>query len=331
MNPLVTSYVSSTQLTATIPTANLATSGEATVTVATPEPGGGITSPIFFTVYPANSPLVPSSTSLSFLNVTEGNSSPGQTITLSNFGTATLSIASIAATGDFTETNTCGTTLPANGSCQISVIFTPTGAGQRTGSLAITNSTVVNPLAIILSGRGVPPVTIGAASGGSTSATVSSGGDGTYNLSLVGSTDFNGTVTLTCSGAPANASCTINPTTLNLTPGRAANFTVTVRTAAPQAAFLVQDSTIRLAGFGVGLLFTLPLFFFQFRRRIHLVSLRLAATCVLLTVAGCAGNGNGSGPTSTNSSATPAGTYTLTVTASTGSQTTTQKLMLIVQ
>ena len=37
-----------------------------------------------------------------------GTSSSAQSVTLSNTGSATLSIASITVSGDFSQTNTCG-------------------------------------------------------------------------------------------------------------------------------------------------------------------------------------------------------------------------------
>ena len=55
--PLVTTYVSATELTATIPAANLTTAGTANVTVTSPAPGGGTSDPQVFTIEAA--PVVP--------------------------------------------------------------------------------------------------------------------------------------------------------------------------------------------------------------------------------------------------------------------------------
>src|SRR5205823_896534 len=73
-----------------------------------------------------------SPTSLNFGNQNVGTTSAPQTVTLSNIGTATLSITSIGIengdySSDFAETNNCGTSLAAGASCAINVTFTPPG------------------------------------------------------------------------------------------------------------------------------------------------------------------------------------------------------------
>ncbi len=67
--------------------------------------------------------------------------SPPQTVTLANTGTAELTIAGIAITGDFSQTNNCPSIVAAGGSCTINVSFTPTATGARTGKLTITDNT----------------------------------------------------------------------------------------------------------------------------------------------------------------------------------------------
>jgi hypothetical protein len=49
--------------------------------------------------------------SLTFAGVSVGSTSTAQTVTLSNYGTGALSISSIAASGDFPESNACGPSL----------------------------------------------------------------------------------------------------------------------------------------------------------------------------------------------------------------------------
>src|SRR5207253_376802 len=85
-------------------------------------------------ISPANAPaasLHPAS--LLFGNLFVHTTSASQTITLSDMGTAPLSISQIAITGansgDFAQTNTCGTSLTGAGSCTITVAFTPTATG----------------------------------------------------------------------------------------------------------------------------------------------------------------------------------------------------------
>jgi hypothetical protein len=48
--PLSTTFVSSSQLTATVPASNIAKASTASITVSSPSPGGGISNPLFFSV-----------------------------------------------------------------------------------------------------------------------------------------------------------------------------------------------------------------------------------------------------------------------------------------
>jgi len=160
-----------------------------------------------------------SASSVSFGNIAQGASSSAQAITLTNTGTAVLSISGIAASGDFSQTNTCGGTLAANTTCQVSIVFTPTAIRQRTGTLTVSDNATGSPQTVPLSGTGVQPLSLGFGTGGSTTTTVASGQAATYNLSLSGSPGFSGTVGLSCSGAPQNATCSIVPSTVTL-PGR---------------------------------------------------------------------------------------------------------------
>jgi hypothetical protein len=99
--------------------------------------------------------------SLSFANQLIGTSSTANPVTLSNTGNASLSLTSIAITGtnigDFSQTNTCGTSLAAGANCTISVTFTPTTQGTRGATLAITDNAPGGPQTVSLSGAGVPP------------------------------------------------------------------------------------------------------------------------------------------------------------------------------
>jgi hypothetical protein len=83
--------------------------------------------------------------------------SPAQTVTLKNSGTTAVSITSVAISGDFTKTGTCGTSLGAGKSCIENVYFTPTAAGTRTGALSFTLSSGV--VAVALTGTGVSTAT----------------------------------------------------------------------------------------------------------------------------------------------------------------------------
>jgi len=81
-----------------------------------------------------------------------GTSSGGQTNTLTNGGTVALSITSIVAAGDFTQTNDCGASLAAGTSCSITVTFTPTARGPRPGTLTVTDNAADSPQVATLGG-----------------------------------------------------------------------------------------------------------------------------------------------------------------------------------
>lgn len=79
-------------------------------------------------------------------------------VTLTNTGTAVLSMAKIAVSGDFTEDNSCGTAVSPSGTCTIAVRFRPTQCGDATGSLTIPDNAPNSPQLVLLSGTGRAPV-----------------------------------------------------------------------------------------------------------------------------------------------------------------------------
>jgi hypothetical protein len=83
-----------------------------------------------------------------------GTNSPSQPATLTNTGTVTVSITSIAVSGPYSQTNNCGSSLSANASCTINVVFTPTKAGTQTGTLTVTDDASNSPQLSALSGMG---------------------------------------------------------------------------------------------------------------------------------------------------------------------------------
>ncbi|SRR6266496_1143738 len=95
-----------------------------------------------------------SATSVS-LSATLGTTSAPQSLTFSNYGTATLNIASIAASANFDETDNCSGNLVSGSSCTITVTFTPTLTGSVNGSLTVTDNAPGSPQMVSLSGTGV--------------------------------------------------------------------------------------------------------------------------------------------------------------------------------
>lgn len=111
-------------------------------------------------------PAVPvaqlSPASLSY-SQTVGSSSAAQTLTLSNSGSAALTISAITISGAaaseyrITTGSSCsaGASVAAGSSCSLGVVFTPSGTGARSASLAIThNDSAHSPSSASLNGNG---------------------------------------------------------------------------------------------------------------------------------------------------------------------------------
>jgi hypothetical protein len=104
-------------------------------------------------------PLKFTPASVNFGTVKVGTTSTGKSVTVANVGTTTLTITSVAIggtnPGDFAITgNTCGSSLTAGATCKITVIFTPTATGTRSGNVTIKDSDPVSSQKILLSGTG---------------------------------------------------------------------------------------------------------------------------------------------------------------------------------
>jgi dienelactone hydrolase len=108
--------------------------------------------------------------------VLHARSSP-RSVALTNTGTAALSITSITITGtnstDFSQTNTCNSSVSAGMTCAITATFTPTVRGLRSASISIADSSSDSPQRVTLSGTGF---TIRAASVESVRSALAGGG-----------------------------------------------------------------------------------------------------------------------------------------------------------
>jgi hypothetical protein len=104
---------------------------------------------------PTGSPAVSlSATALTFALQTVNSSSAPLNVTLSNVGTGTLNFTSISTSGNFSQSNTCGSSLAAGANCNIAITFTPLAANILNGTVTITDNAPGNPEAITLTGSG---------------------------------------------------------------------------------------------------------------------------------------------------------------------------------
>jgi sugar lactone lactonase YvrE len=105
-----------------------------------------------------------SATMLAFGPQQVQTASAPQQVTLTNSGSAALTITNIAVAGRnssaFVFPNPCGTSLAPGANCAISGQLTPAAAGPMAATLSITDNASGSPQMIGLSGLGVYPVTV---------------------------------------------------------------------------------------------------------------------------------------------------------------------------
>ena len=151
-------------------------------------------------------PVVSLSTpSLSFGSQPTSMRSAAQTETITNTGTANLAISTVTISGtnasDFAKSaDTCtGATVIPNGTCTVSVTFTPSATGSRSASLNFTDNASNSPQTVSLSGTGTAVLVITASSGsmtyGGTAPTIAPSYSGFVN----GDSPASLTTTPTCS------------------------------------------------------------------------------------------------------------------------------------
>jgi sugar lactone lactonase YvrE len=287
-----------------------------------------------------------SSASLTFAAQGVGSLSAAQTVTLTNNGNATLSITSIAITGasasDFSQTNTCGVSVAVGANCAINVSFKPTASGMLAASVTITDDAANSPQNISISGTAtdfsfnVPQA----------SATVTAGQTASFSFQL-SATGAQQTVSLTCGGAPQEATCMV-PSTVKVTPGTAATVNVSVSTTGrslllprvpvyrntpknwPALLSLVALLLLLLRSWTKRTIFVLRQMALP---KATYLKMTLQAVLLLASIAffqGCGGGGSSTTPPPGNNG-TPAGTSTLTVTATSNGESHSTLLTLTVQ
>jgi hypothetical protein len=92
--------------------------------------------------------------SLNFAPIPIQTTSPYQSVTLTNTGSADLQIGQITITGAFLQQNGCPAALSANQTCTIQVAFAPTSSGPSGGTLTVLANVAGGQLTASLSGQG---------------------------------------------------------------------------------------------------------------------------------------------------------------------------------
>ncbi|HTR23592.1 MAG TPA: choice-of-anchor D domain-containing protein [Terriglobales bacterium] len=221
-------FVSSTKLTVQINASDIATAGAFQVAVGNFPSGASCAAYVpttFYVLIASGGTASVNVKSLAFGKLAAGTSSSSKPVKLSNSGSGPLSIGSIVASGEFSQTNDCGNSLAAGGTCTVNVTFTPTSLGSFTGALTFTDSASTSPQLVKLTGTGEAPLTFNPTSltfastavGSSSTATitVTNGQSSSMTLSSAASADYTVTGGTCGSSLAGGASCTI---TITFTP-----------------------------------------------------------------------------------------------------------------
>ncbi len=273
----------------------------------------------------------PSVTTISFGNQQEAVMSSPRGMTVTNNGNLGLTISAVSVNGanasDFAIGGTsCGTTVPVNSTCLVSVTFTPSTTAAESASLEFADNAAGTPQSVALTGTGTS-FSIGLAPGGSATATVTAGSPANYNLQATAISGFKGTVALSCAGAPPDSTCVPSQASVAPNGSTVASFSVQVTTTAssivppgvgrqwrPFDSLRILPMVLVLA-----LASALLAFAFRFRgaaarrRRAYVFTVPLGFLLAIM-LSSCGGGGGGSTGPPPPSGGTPAGNYALTIT-----------------
>jgi Abnormal spindle-like microcephaly-assoc'd, ASPM-SPD-2-Hydin/Right handed beta helix region len=256
--------------------------------------------------------------SLSFSPQLLGSAGTSQQVKLSNSGTGSLSVSGITATGDFSQTNNCGSSLAASVACSISVTFQPTAGGNRTGNLSVSDNANGSPHSVSLTGIGQDF----SLSASSSSASVNAGNTASFALAVSPDGGFNRLISVTCSGAPAASTCTVTPSSVTPDGSTVASVSVSITTTArsfviPGIRTFPPSAELRIFLFVSALAVFVVL---RSRQRRRLAFGFSSAVLLVALASGCAGVASKVSPPPPGPGVgTPAGTYTLTLTGTSGS------------
>ncbi len=190
-----------------------------------------------------------------------GFNSPPQTFTFTNNSSFAAAVNVLNASGDFSVTANNCSTVPAAGSCQITVVFKPTAVGPRTGTLTVGSGGTT--LTSALTGTGIADLAVNVTSltfgnvdvGASVTQTVAvtNTAPGAVPLPPLAATgDFRVSATTCGATLAAGATCTFSVTFTPTTIGpRTGTLTPTSTTAA------YATSSTALSGNGIDFTLTL--------------------------------------------------------------------------
>jgi hypothetical protein len=268
------------------------------------------------------------------LTVTPNAVAQGVPVTLTSLITQSVGTAVISGSVSFYSNGALlGASAIANGTATLTTMALPPGSDtvlatysgdqkhNQSSASAVVTVTAASPMFAMTAS----PATLSLAQGAT----------GSVALTLAANGTFNGAITFTCSGMPAESTCTFTPSSLTLSTNQTGNVAVIVATTQKNNQYEASNHAreprpwVKVAG-SVSLA-GLMLFVIPRRRRLYnrASALLLAVISIGLLVSISILSGCGSG-SSNKYPGTPAGTSTITVTATSGSITQTQTIALTV-
>jgi YVTN family beta-propeller protein len=213
------------------------------------------------------------------------------------------------------------TTQTTNGSHTITAVATDSAGTAASFSVTVTVSNSNTDFAwSVLTAS--PPVAAGATA--------------TYLLNLTSAATFSGTVSLTCSGAPATAVCSVLPVSSSISANSTVPVTVKVATVGPSASVAQPKGRHAPFTFALALLAPFALAGWRGSRRRKRIRQWVIGgfLALMMLLASCGGGGavppGASSVNTTKSTGTATGTYTLTITGTSAAITHTISLTLTV-
>ena len=266
--------------------------------------------------------------------ITTGTRSAGQTLTLTNISTSAQPVAPVF-TGDFLAvSNTCPASLAAGQQCQLAIAFAPSVAGSEQGTMTLSFADGSPSMTEPLTGSSHPALSLSTIFGSSTTATVNAGQTASFSFLLTTGPAVSGTISLTCTGAPAYSTCSVQPSSFAAVANSASTLGVSVATTkATTGAYPTGDRKLAMAGIGLfgALLALLLCWRRESLRKYWPIATMLGFAMLATSLIACGGGGSAqSGGGISSSPGTPSGTYTLQLTVSNNSQSISQQLTLIV-
>ena len=260
-------------------------------------------------------------------------------VTAGGSGTSTVSVTpTFGFAGAGTVTLSCAG-LPSGATCQFSPTSMPLGSSSSALVITASTSTATGTYSVQIEGIAgsltsstalslivqTPPDFAIMAS--PATQTISAGQTANFNVVGTSMGSLAATVNLTCAITPVVTSaptCTLSPSALPISPNGTQSAAVTVATTAPMT--VITAPRIDLPVAKIPLMWSMLCLGLLWNRKRRLARIALLIGLALASLAGCGG-----GNSSHTIPGTPSGTYTVTITGTTGGQTHSAVMQVVVQ